>query len=62
MLLTKAQRKSLKVIYERSHGYLPEGESYRTYRRKIFGGSFGCIMVPFVGMWIGIERDGHTHS
>lgn len=22
----------------------------------------GCIMLPWCGMWLGIETDGHTHS
>ena len=22
----------------------------------------GCIMVPWLGMWLGIEPDGYTHS
>lgn len=22
----------------------------------------GCVMVPWRGMWIGIETDGYTHS
>jgi hypothetical protein len=36
---------------------------YRRFRAKVqpfFGGD--CIMVPYAGMWLGIERDGYTHS
>ena len=21
-----------------------------------------CLLVPYCGMWVGIERDGYTHS
>lgn len=35
--------------------------SYRQFRRKAEPG-WDCIMVPFAGMWLGIERDGYTHS
>lgn len=24
--------------------------------------SHGAVMVPFAGMWIGVERDGYAHS
>jgi hypothetical protein len=36
---------------------------YRRFRKKVqpfFGGD--CVMVPYAGMWLGIERDGYTHS
>jgi len=36
---------------------------YRAFRKKVmpaFGDS--CIMVPWKGMWLGIEVDGYTHS
>jgi hypothetical protein len=23
---------------------------------------YGCIMIPWNGMWLGIEKDGYTHS
>lgn len=37
---------------------------WRRFRNKVspyFDGS-GCIMVPYAGMMLGIERDGYTHS
>ena len=37
---------------------------YRRFRKTVqpyFDGS-GCIMVPWHGMWLGIEKDGYTHS
>jgi hypothetical protein len=36
---------------------------YRRFRRTVkpfFGDT--CIMVPYAGMWLGIEQDGYTHS
>lgn len=36
---------------------------YRRFRAKVqpfFGDS--CIMIPYAGMWLGIETDGYTHS
>lgn len=36
---------------------------YRRFRetvRPFFGDK--CIMVPYAGMWLGIETDGYTHS
>jgi hypothetical protein len=38
--------------------------TYRDFRKTVqpcFDGS-GCIMVHWCGMWLGIERDGYTHS
>jgi hypothetical protein len=37
---------------------------WRIFRRRCkpsFDGS-GCIMLPWKGMWLGIEKDGYTHS
>lgn len=36
---------------------------YRRFRKTVqpfFGDS--CVMVPWQGMWLGIETDGYTHS
>ncbi len=35
--------------------------SYRQFRRTARM-TFDCLMVPWAGMWLGIETDGHTHS
>ena len=37
---------------------------YATYRqfRKTARQGYDCIMVPWCGMWLGIESDGYTHS
>jgi hypothetical protein len=37
---------------------------YRRFRAQVqplFDKS-GCVMVPWAGMWLGIEPDGYTHS
>ena len=56
MKLTKPQRLALKAVFSRT-----EGTSYMSFRRTVVQG-WGCIMVPFAGMWLGIEPDGYTHS
>jgi hypothetical protein len=38
--------------------------AYRNFRRQAqpsWDGS-GCVMLPWHGMWLGIETDGYTHS
>lgn len=36
---------------------------YRRFRATVHGFPGGdCIMVPWKGMWLGIEKDGYTHS
>ncbi len=58
MLLTRAQRVALKAVYDRPQTRV---QSYRHFRKTAQPGS-GCIMVPWCGMWLGIEPDGYTHS
>lgn len=55
-VLTKPQRTALKRVWQREIGV-----SYRELRRKVVPGH-GYILVPFAGMWLGIEPDGYTHS
>lgn len=57
MRLTIAQRKSLKRVYDRQ----PISMTYMQFRRTVIMG-YGCIMVPWCNMWLGIETDGYTHS
>lgn len=69
MRLTRLQREALKRVYHRAvHSYAqgPERQGayfmgYRAFRRTVQPGP-GCAMVPFAGMWLGIEPDGYTHS
>jgi hypothetical protein len=67
--LTKAQRQALKRVYHRAVKAYAMGPerfgvhfmSYRAFRRKVEPGP-GCVLIPFAGMWLGIEPDGYTHS
>ncbi len=68
---TKAQRATLKRKWEaqnqsRAERYLPP-LTYRSFRRSVrpFLGGMpfpDCIMVPWCGMWLGIETDGYAHT
>jgi len=59
MTLTKAQRTALRKVFMRFND--ADTTSYLIFRRTVVQG-WGCIMVPFAGMWLGIEPDGYTHS
>jgi len=66
MYITKAQRHALKRVYDRPHEYKNQyagnkQQSYRKFRSTIQPGC-DCIMVHWCGMWLGIEKDGYTHS
>lgn len=58
MTLTRAQREALKRIYDRDPA---KYESYRAMRRQVHPGP-DCAMIQWCGMWLGIEKDGYTHS
>ena len=61
---TRAQRESLRRIHQRIVDAQKPSTSpmpYRRFRAYVRPGP-GCIMVPFAGMWLGIEPDGNTHS
>ena len=58
MNLTKQQRISLFEVYNR-HGM---ELTYRQFRRTVFMGSFGAIMVKWSNMYLGIEKDGTVGS
>lgn len=76
--ITRAQRKALKAVYDRAPLYIDvvEGRpmawiwprphkrrvTYREFRRTARKSFLGCVMVPWCGMWLGIEEDGYTHS
>lgn len=58
---TKAQRQALLRVYRRTMAESRHRFTYRRFRQTVQPGP-GCIMVPFAGMWLGIEPDGYTHS
>lgn len=66
---TRAQRVALKRLYDRAPIYATRDDArtgrpipYREWRRGYVYPGHDCIMVPWAGMWIGIETDGYTHS
>lgn len=71
---TRKQREALKRVFDRGPLYGSDNrtpqckhepaKSYRAFRRTVQGTFFmdGCVMVPWCGMWLGIETDGYTHS
>lgn len=78
LILTKPQRRALYAVYCRGplikreiffvtpakgldHPY--ERVTYKEFRRAVrplFHDP--CILIPWQGMWLGIEPDGYTHS
>jgi hypothetical protein len=56
--LTRKQRVALHRKWLQDTQFM----TYRKFRKTIQYGSFGCIMVQWCGMWLGIETDGYTHS
>ena len=71
---TRAQREALYRVYCRDHPYhefaglqytglnlIRRRRDYRAFRKQVMPGP-GCIMLPWQGMWLGIEPDGYTHS
>ena len=63
---SKLQLQALLRVYNRGpicglHGDKPM--SYLQFRRSARMASYlDCLMVPWCGMWLGIEKDGYTHS
>lgn len=58
--LTKEQQRAVLRLHERSS----QDMSFLAFRRTVhpIADRSGGVMVYWVGMWIGIERDGYTHS
>ncbi len=59
MKITKEQQQALKRVFDRS----PLDMTYLEFRRTAFHWhTIGCVMVPWCGMILGIERDGNIGS
>jgi len=63
--LTRLQMERLREIHQRptASGLPRTPTSFLAFRRTVqiaIGGD--CIMVPWAGMWLGIETDGYCHS
>jgi hypothetical protein len=57
--MNKAEQKAVYSLYSRM-GARP---SYLNFRRLVYyNNMMGCWMLYWKGMWIGIEKDGYTHS
>lgn len=64
-MITRAQREAVKTLYLRTvePNGLPTVRGYRAFRRRAkYSHLNECLMVPFCGMFCGIEADGYTHS
>jgi hypothetical protein len=48
--------------FEDSSVLCPSPLTYREFRGEVLRGDFGCIMIQWANMWLGIEHDGYTHS
>ena len=62
--ITKEQRAAIYRLWLRARDpgqSAPTTATYRQFRRRAVHG-FDCLMIQLWGMWIGIERDGYTHS
>ena len=61
--LTRQQREALLKVYGRGWGGNPKPKTYLQFRRTAQSlPCDDCIIVPWAGMWLGIEADGYTHS
>ncbi len=61
---TRQQRVALYEVWCRRVWNHSNPLTYREFRKTVqpLGAGQGCILVPWAGMWLGIERDGYTHS
>jgi len=60
--LTREQRVALLSVYHRDWGH-SEKPSYLAWRRSGYNNTLiNCFMIPWCGMWLGIEPDGYAHS
>jgi hypothetical protein len=75
---TRAQREAIFKVFQRDFpGWVSPGRrqsinglivpvptvQYRRFRAKVQPAfSDSCVMLPWKGMWLGIETDGYTHS
>ncbi len=60
-VLSRQQREALRRVHQRHRKGMP----YLAFRRTaVYHNLIECLMVPIpkANMWLGIERDGYTHS
>ena len=58
-LIMRAQREAIlkKFIWDPD-----EAPTYRIFRKRAFKSFDGVLMLPWCGMWVGIEKDGYAHT
>lgn len=66
-VITKAQQKAVLRLWKRDKQSAKERgrelKSYKQFRKTAhWSHTNDCLMIPFAGMWVGIEKDGYTHS
>lgn len=65
--ITKPQQTALARLVTRDADHakdtprVPTWANYRAARKAVHVG-YDCIMIFWCGMWLGIEKDGYTHS
>lgn len=60
VITNKAQRVALLKLFTRNPD---NAKTYKEFRKRIFSAFGGdCIMIRWCDMYIGIEKDGYTHS
>jgi hypothetical protein len=55
--ITKEQQQAIKRKYTQDN----QGLTYLQFRRSVIH-SYGYLMLHWCDMWLGIEKDGYTHS
>ena len=57
MKITKEQKQAIYRKWSQDNNNM----SYLQFRRTVQHG-YDCLMVYWCNMWLGIEKDGYTHS
>jgi hypothetical protein len=59
-ILSKEERKA---IYKKYKQNPDNSKSYKNFRQRVYYDSLnGCLILKWCDMWVGIERDGYTHT
>lgn len=65
---TRAQRQAIYRKWLQCPSPLPRTHelhstmTYRQFRKSVIQGDYGCVLVQWCGMWVGIETDGYAHT
>ena len=57
---TKEQRQAIARKYHQNNDGARNYKEFRQRAETLFNDD--CIMLNWCGMWLGIEKDGYTHS